>query len=138
MPEITTMSATETTALAPEILNFHYGKRVFAFRGGMGAGKTTLIKSLCAHLGVAGQTGSPTFAIVHEYHSKSNGLLYHFDFYRINSSSEAFDAGVHEYLNSGAFCFIEWPEHAKELLPPETIFIEIDSFGNSDTRTIRY
>ncbi len=98
---------------------------VFAFKGEMGAGKTTFIKALCEVLGVEDVINSPTFAIVNEYRSESGELIYHFDFYRINKIEEAYDFGYEDYLYSGALCFIEWPERVEELLPYDCVTVEI-------------
>jgi tRNA threonylcarbamoyladenosine biosynthesis protein TsaE len=101
-------------------------RTVFAFRGNMGAGKTTFIKAICEELGVEDTINSPTFAIVNEYRSEDNGeLIYHFDFYRINKISEAEDLGAEDYFYSGALCFIEWPEKIEELLPGDVVNVEI-------------
>ena len=99
---------------------------VFAFNGNMGAGKTTFIKSVCEELGVEDVINSPTFSIINEYRSETTGeLIYHFDFYRINKINEAYDMGIEDYFYSGALCFIEWPEKIQELLPENTVFIDI-------------
>ena len=86
--------------------------RHFAFYGAMGAGKTKFIKALCRALGVAGTVTSPTFALVNEYNAGNNGMVYHFDFYRINKPEEVFDFGCEEYFASGGYCFVEWSEKA--------------------------
>lgn len=99
-------------------------RRVLLFYGEMGAGKTTLIKALCAQLGVADATSSPTFAIVNEYTSP-RGPVYHFDFYRIKSEQEAFDLGYEDYFYSDSYCFVEWPEKIAGLLPSDAISIQI-------------
>ncbi|MBQ2123057.1 MAG: tRNA (adenosine(37)-N6)-threonylcarbamoyltransferase complex ATPase subunit type 1 TsaE [Bacteroidaceae bacterium] len=99
---------------------------VFAFRGAMGAGKTTFIKALCAALGVDDVVTSPTFAIVNEYRSETTGeLIYHFDFYRIKKLDEAYDMGCEDYFYSGAVCLIEWPELVEDLLPGNTVWVDI-------------
>ncbi|MCH5327400.1 MAG: tRNA (adenosine(37)-N6)-threonylcarbamoyltransferase complex ATPase subunit type 1 TsaE [Coprobacter sp.] len=98
---------------------------VFAFRGSMGAGKTTFIKAVCEELGVEDVINSPTFAIVNEYRSRSAELIYHFDFYRINKIEEVFDFGYEDYFYSGALCFIEWPEKIEELLPGDCVEVYI-------------
>ncbi len=82
----------------------------------MGSGKTTLTGKLIHSLGSADQVQSPTYGLVHEYVS-DGGPLYHFDFYRIKTDEEALDMGFEEYLESGHFCFIEWPEKVARLLP---------------------
>lgn len=98
---------------------------VFAFRGEMGAGKTTFIKAICENLGVSDTINSPTFAIVNEYRSDSAELIYHFDFYRINKIEEVFDFGYEDYFYSGSLCFIEWPELIEDLLPKDTVNVQI-------------
>lgn len=101
-------------------------RTVFAFRGSMGAGKTTFIKAICEELGVEDVINSPTFAIVNEYRSDTTGeLIYHFDFYRINKPAEAEDIGTEDYFDSGALCFIEWPEKIEELLPGDVVDVMI-------------
>lgn len=111
-------------------------RTVFAFRGAMGAGKTTFIKAVCEELGVEDVINSPTFAIVNEYRSGDTGeLIYHFDFYRVNKLSEAEDIGTEDYFYSGALCFIEWPEKIEELLPGDVV--EVCIVENADgTRTV--
>lgn len=98
---------------------------VFAFYGKMGAGKTTFIKAVCRELGVEDTVNSPTFAIVNEYEDRSGEPVYHFDFYRIKRLSEAYDMGCDEYFYSGRPCFIEWPELIEEVLPQETVRVDI-------------
>ncbi len=98
---------------------------VFAFRGSMGAGKTTLIKAICDALGVEDPVNSPTFAIVNEYRSETAELIYHFDFYRINKLEEVFDFGYEDYFYSGSLCFIEWPEKVEDLLPGDVVNVTI-------------
>ena len=117
-------SLDELPAVAKKILAFAAEKRLLAFYGKMGAGKTTLIKEVCKQLGIESVVTSPTFALVNEYRSK-NQIVYHFDFYRINKIEEIFDIGYEEYFYSERFCFIEWPELAESLLPDEIIRIKI-------------
>ena len=98
---------------------------VFAFYGGMGAGKTTFIKAVCAELGVMEDVvASPTFAIVNEYDSLK-GPIYHFDFYRLKNLAEAYDIGCEDYFYSGHYCFLEWPELVEPMLPEDVIRVEI-------------
>ncbi|MDD2798945.1 MAG: tRNA (adenosine(37)-N6)-threonylcarbamoyltransferase complex ATPase subunit type 1 TsaE [Bacteroidales bacterium] len=112
---------------------------VFAFRGSMGAGKTTFIKAICEELGVEDTINSPTFAIVNEYRSISGELIYHFDFYRINKIEEAFDFGYEDYFYSGALCFIEWPEKIEDLLPRNCVQVEInETLSSSRLVTMSY
>lgn len=101
--------------------------RVFAFEGQMGAGKTTFIKHLCEQMGTDDVVNSPTFAIVNVYDVALPypGEVYHFDCYRLKDIREAMDFGAEEYLYSGNYCFIEWPEKIEPLLPDDTVYIRI-------------
>lgn len=101
--------------------------RVFAFEGQMGAGKTTFIKHLCEQMGTDDVVNSPTFAIVNVYDVALPypGEVYHFDCYRLKDIREAMDLGVEEYLYSGNYCFIEWPDKIEPLLPDDTVYIHI-------------
>ena len=103
---------------------------VFAFYGKMGAGKTTFIKSICEALGVKDVVTSPTFALVNEYADAEGQPVYHFDFYRIKNLREAYDMGCEEYFYSGYPCFIEWPELVEELLPDDTVKVNIEVLEN--------
>ena len=101
------------------------GRRtVVAFRGGMGAGKTTLIREIVAALGSADTVTSPTFAIVNQYKAGKE-RIHHFDFYRIDDQREAYDFGYEEYFYSGDLCLVEWPEKIEQLLPENTMNVRI-------------
>lgn len=111
--------------------------KVFAFYGKMGAGKTTFIKAMCEELGVTDVINSPTFAIVNEYMDGKGESIYHFDFYRIKRVEEVYDIGFDEYIYSGNLCLMEWPELIEQLLPEETV--RVDIMENPDgTRVIRF
>lgn len=109
--------------------------RVWVFVGEMGAGKTTLIKELCAHLGVTDAMSSPTFSIVNEYRTTSGETVFHFDFYRIQKEQEALDIGAEEYFYSGHYCFIEWPERIPDLIPDKYAVVKI-TIDDDHHRTI--
>ena len=129
-------SLDEIRAVAHEFVSAMGDNRIFAFYGGMGAGKTTFIKALCEELGVEDVVTSPTFAIVNEYLDCNGNPIYHFDFYCIKSEREVFDIGFDEYIDSGNLCFIEWPELIEQFLPDETVKVHISE--NSDgTRIIK-
>jgi len=119
---------------ALEILNVHPEARVYAFEGQMGAGKTTFIKQLCEQMGSTDVVNSPTFAIVNVYDVDRpyRGEVYHFDCYRLKDIREAMDFGAEEYLYSGNYCFIEWPELIESLLPDSTVYIKITPQTNGD------
>ena len=118
-------SISELQTIAQQIIDSYKNDRIFILEGEMGAGKTTLTKSICKHLGANDNVCSPTFAIVNQYYSEKAGDIYHFDFYRINKEQEAFDIGFEEYLYSGNYCFIEWAEKVSNLLPLHYIIISI-------------
>ncbi|MBQ8486044.1 MAG: tRNA (adenosine(37)-N6)-threonylcarbamoyltransferase complex ATPase subunit type 1 TsaE [Prevotella sp.] len=116
-------------------------RRVFAFYGSMGAGKTTFIKAVCETLGVKDVITSPTFAIVNEYTIDHSPLptdqVFHFDFYRIKKLEEVYDMGYEDYFYSGALCFIEWPELIEELLPEDAVKVSIIEQENN-SRTVTF
>jgi tRNA threonylcarbamoyladenosine biosynthesis protein TsaE len=124
--------------IAKTILNLFPEKRMFIFKGDLGAGKTTLIKALCKELKVIGLTNSPSFSIVNEYPTADGDMIYHFDFYRIKNIAEVFDIGYEEYFYSGHYCFIEWPEVAEQILPIDYVEIDIRTEPNEQTRIIAF
>lgn len=111
----------EMKSVAGEFLEHVGEKTVFALYGPMGVGKTTFVKALGACMGVEDDISSPTFAIINEYVTGEGESVYHFDFYRVNSISEALDLGSEEYFYSGRKCFIEWPEKIEQLLPEDVV-----------------
>ena len=127
---------------ATNILEICGNRRVFAFNGNMGAGKTTFIKQLCEAMGTEDIVNSPTFAIVNVYEVEARGEkqeamgrkeeVYHFDCYRIKDIREAMDMGTEEYLYSGNYCFIEWAEMIEPLLPDDLVTVEIEVMENGD------
>jgi tRNA threonylcarbamoyladenosine biosynthesis protein TsaE len=137
--ELKINSLEEISAVAEEFIRLAMQEdTVFAFNGQMGAGKTTFIKALCEALGVSEPVTSPTFAIVNEYRSDETGeLIYHFDFYRIKKLEEAYDMGCEDYFYSGAVCLIEWPELVEDLLPGNTVWVDI-KVNEDETRTISW
>ena len=137
--ELKINSLEEIGAVAEEFVRLAMQEdTVFAFNGQMGAGKTTFIKALCEALGVSETVTSPTFAIVNEYRSDETGeLIYHFDFYRIKKLEEAYDMGCEDYFYSGAVCLIEWPELVEDLLPGNTVWVDI-KVNDDETLTISW
>ena len=112
-------------------------RRVFAFYGKMGAGKTTFIKAVCEELGVEDVITSPTFAIVNEYGLPTGESLFHFDFYRIKKLEEVYDMGYEDYFYSGALCFIEWPVLIEEVLPDDAVRVTITEAADG-SRTVSF
>jgi len=129
-------SLSELPNVADKFLHLTKGKKVFAFFGHMGAGKTTFIKALCNELGVVDVVTSPTFALVNEYRTTRQEIIYHFDFYRINRIDEVYDMGYEDYFFSNHMCFIEWPDKVAELLPEDVVFVDIEVMDDGK-RTIR-
>ncbi len=111
---------------AREFASLMGDETVYAFRGEMGAGKTTFISALAKELGVEDDTAnSPSFAIINEYRSDTTAeLIYHFDLYRLESVEEALEIGIEDYFDSGALCLLEWPERIEPLLPDDTVEVE--------------
>ena len=115
----------ELPDVASKLLETFPDERFYAFFGSMGVGKTTLIKEICAQLGVTQNVCSPTFAIVNEYADRDGEPVYHFDFYRLKNLNEAYDIGYEEYFYSGCWCFTEWTEKIEPLLPDHYLHIDI-------------
>lgn len=124
----------DSADLAAAMLSACKQRRVFAFQGGLGAGKTTLIKAMCGELGVEAGTSSPSFSIVNEY-SAGGKPVYHFDLYRLKDARELEGIGFTEYIDSGNYCFVEWPELAKHLLPRDAVTVRMRVEPDGD-RTI--
>jgi tRNA threonylcarbamoyladenosine biosynthesis protein TsaE len=121
--------------IAKEILE-SVNTKILLFYGEMGTGKTTLIKELVKQLGVVENVSSPTFSLVNEYHSDNAGIIYHFDFYRIENESEAYDIGLEEYFFNDNWCFIEWPRKVENLLPLESVAVHL-TINMDNTRNIQ-
>ena len=109
--------------------------KVLLLNGDMGVGKTTLIKELVKQLGIKDVANSPTFSLVNEYQANDDKKVYHFDFYRIESEEEAYDIGIEDYFYGDNWCFIEWGEKVKNLLPLEIVNINIVAITDNQ-RTI--
>lgn len=112
--------------VAQKLINQFSDYRIFAFYGKMGAGKTTFIQSVCKVLGTEDNVTSPTFALINEYRNAQSDSIFHFDFYRIKDIDEAFDLGYEDYLYSGNYCLIEWPEMIEPLLPENIVKVKIE------------
>lgn len=135
MTTINVKSLKELPKAVDAIIRLMKDNKVFAFYGEMGAGKTTLIKTICQALHVLDYTTSPTFSLVNEYHTAEDESIFHFDFYRINTIEELYDIGYEEYLYSGCTCFIEWPTKAEELIPEDTVKVTI-TVNSDESRTV--
>lgn len=136
MEELVLKSLSDLASVASRFLNITKEKRVFAFFGEMGVGKTTFIKALCNEMGVVDVVTSPTFALVNEYQTLHNKEIYHFDFYRIDKIEEAYDFGYEEYFYSGKYCFIEWPDKVADIIPEDSVFVKMTE-QNDGSRLIQ-
>lgn len=132
--EITIHNQSELPVLAKTILDYFGDQKIIAFDAPMGAGKTTLIKELCRALGSTDDFSSPTYSIVNEYHYPG-GKIFHFDLYRLKSMEELMDIGIEEYLDSGHYCFFEWPELIENMI--KLNYYKIDIKVNENIRYIR-
>ena len=126
-------SLDELDKVAEAVIDSLNGRTVVAFDAPMGAGKTTLISRIAAHLGAEDSVTSPTFAIVNQYEGKER-TIYHFDMYRIERVEEALDFGSEEYLSSGELCLVEWPEKIEPLLPDDTMVVRIKILSDTARR----
>ena len=122
----------ELPSAVRKLLDQAKGKRIYAFYGAMGAGKTTIIKALCEYLGASDLVSSPTFTLVNEYRTTGGESMYHIDFYRIKKLDEVFDFGIEEYLTGEKYCFMEWPELVEDILPEETVRVRISVEENEE------
>ena len=109
-----------------QLLNHFPDSRIFGFYGELGVGKTTFIKYICKKLGVTNIVKSPSFSIINEYATTNEETIYHIDFYRIKDKSEVYDLGYEEYFYSNVYCFIEWAEKIQQLLPEQTVVVNIE------------
>ena len=109
--------------------------KIFLFTGQVGSGKTTMIKSFTKKLSVKNNTSSPTFNIINEYKDDNKKSIYHLDLYRLKSINDLVEIGFEEYINSGNYCFIEWPEIADSFFIDKYISINI-SINSKNSRDI--
>lgn len=126
MIKLSLQSLDKIDEVAVRLLKELKGRKKVAFSGEMGAGKTTMIQALCRVLGVDQVVTSPTFALINEYYTADGEAVFHFDLYRIEDISELYDIGYEDYWYSDAWCFVEWPEKAEELIPDDFVFLRID------------
>jgi len=120
----------EIKQAARQFLELTKGYTIFAFEGEMGAGKTTFITAVLTEMGIEDHSSSPTFSIVNEYLSPMYGTVFHFDFYRIENEIEALDIGVEDIIYGDDFCFMEWPSKIENLLPQNTVKVNISVENN--------
>jgi tRNA threonylcarbamoyladenosine biosynthesis protein TsaE len=136
MVELKIKKLEDINSVAAEFIKLVGDKKIFAMHGAMGVGKTTFVKAVCEEMGVLDTINSPTFAIVNEYRTPSDNIIYHFDFYRIDDVKEAYDFGYEDYFYSNAMCFIEWPEKIDSILPNDTVEVHFAEEADG-SRSIR-
>jgi tRNA threonylcarbamoyladenosine biosynthesis protein TsaE len=128
-------SVEETQALGPRLAETLRGGEVVTLTGPLGAGKTTLVKSIAAGLGCTRDlVNSPTFVVIQEYAGRIP--VFHIDAYRLKDSDEFLELGGDELLRSGGVCLIEWAERIEDFLPRELIRITINP-TSPDSRIIQ-
>lgn len=132
MKRIEIDSLSDLPRVAEAVIEALEGRTVVLLRGGMGAGKTTLVSRIAALLGAEDAVTSPTFALVNQYEGSVH-RIYHFDFYRIDRIEEVFDLGYEEYFYSGDLCFVEWPENIEPLIPDDAMEVRITA-GDGEGR----
>lgn len=119
---------------AAQLLTVVGERKVIAFHGEMGAGKTTFIHAICQLMKIKDVVGSPTFSIINEYNTDAGNIVYHLDLYRLKDEPEAIAAGVEDCLYSGNLCMVEWPEKAPGIFPHDTIHCYLRSTGNNERK----
>jgi|TARA_B110000240_G_scaffold54881_1_gene62493 tRNA threonylcarbamoyladenosine biosynthesis protein TsaE len=119
----------ELKSVALQLIQYKKNKNIICFYGEIGVGKTTFIKEICKNLLVDDNVSSPTFSIVNQYKTKENKIIYHFDFYRLETEEEAYDMGYEEYFFQNDLCLIEWPEKIEGLIPEDIIKVILTKKG---------
>lgn len=135
MREYFSDSPQETVNIAAHLADALKSGDVIAFTGDLGAGKTCFTKGLASGLGYKGMVTSPTFALINEY---VGGRLpiYHFDMYRVASYDDLYSTGYFDYENSGGILVVEWCENISEVLPDNTIYINIENLGENKRKIV--
>ncbi|HWI92013.1 MAG TPA: tRNA (adenosine(37)-N6)-threonylcarbamoyltransferase complex ATPase subunit type 1 TsaE [Flavisolibacter sp.] len=131
------VSLDELPTFAQQFWNYIKKKKVFAFHGEMGAGKTTIIGALCHYKGVDDVTGSPTFSIINEYAYSEDGepkKMFHIDLYRLKDEEEVMQAGVEDCVYSGSICMVEWAEKAPGLFDENTVHVYIEPLSATERK----
>lgn len=123
----------ELNIIAKKLLDKFSQHRIFAFYGEMGSGKTTFISQFVSVLNGKNLTSSPSFSLINVY--KGDFEINHFDCYRLKKN-EIKNIGFEEYIYSGKYCFIEWPEIIEDLLPEDCIKIYLNLNSKKNKRDI--
>ena len=131
--KIISRSEDDTAKLAAELAGKLPRGTVIALYGDLGAGKTVFSRAFARAIGVRETVSSPTYTIIQEYQLADGGYFYHMDLYRIKNSRDALAFAVDEYLNdSSSYALLEWPERIEDILPPDTLIINIRHLSDSE------
>ena len=125
-------SEADTMAFAAELRRAMPSGGVIALYGDLGAGKTVFARGFAKALGITEPVSSPTYTILQEYPTPDGHWLYHLDLYRIGDSRAALAFGADEYLESGEYVLVEWPERIESLLPEQTLRLQIEHIGENE------
>lgn len=129
-----THSAEETIKFAEKLGSLLKAGDMIAYKGGLGAGKTTFTRGLAIGLGLGDNVTSPTFALVNEYCGDIN--LYHFDMYRITNEGDLESSGFYDYDFENNVAAVEWSENIADFLPKNTIYITINALNETEREII--
>lgn len=136
--EIIISSIEELDEAVTKLLAFAGKRKVLLFSGEIGAGKTTFIQAFCRHFGVREKVTSPTFSLINEYsflnENSVESNIYHMDLYRLKGVEEALDIGIEEYLYSEKYCLIEWPKIIENILPEDSVQVDIEEIEGGERR----
>jgi tRNA threonylcarbamoyladenosine biosynthesis protein TsaE len=135
MIKIKTSSTEETIAVAERLGGLLKAGDMIAYKGGLGAGKTTFTRGLAIGMGLGDNVTSPTFALVNEYRGEDM-TLYHFDMYRINSEEDLESTGFYDYDFDNNVAAVEWSENIADFLPESTIYITIERLSELEREII--
>ncbi|MBQ9895268.1 MAG: tRNA (adenosine(37)-N6)-threonylcarbamoyltransferase complex ATPase subunit type 1 TsaE [Ruminococcus sp.] len=135
MIKIKTTSPEETIRTAEKLGSLLKAGDMIAYKGGLGAGKTTFTRGIAVGMGLGDNVTSPTFALVNEYHG--DGMtLYHFDMYRIENGDDLESTGFYDYPFEENVAAVEWSENIEEFLPKNTIYITINTISDMEREII--
>jgi len=125
-------SEDQLDTMVDQYLDFAKNVKLAFLYGDLGAGKTTFVKKLVARLGSNDEASSPTYSLVNEY-DIADGKLFHIDLYRLNDTEEALEIGIEDYIYSGHYCLIEWPQVVEQLVE-EAVTIRIEALENESRK----
>ena len=126
-----TKSAAETRALGEKLAGRLQPGDVLLLEGDLGAGKSELTRGIAKGLGVAETVTSPSFTILNVYES-GRCPLYHFDWYRLESSEELYELGMDEYLGGDGIAVVEWPGRCPDAVPESAVRIRMTAAGENE------